>query len=201
MSNHLHPFYLILDNADWMERLVPHGVKLVQLRFKNNQNDLILAEISRAKSICEKHDCQLVVNDYWQTAIDLKCNYIHLGQEDLDTADIDAIKKSGINFGISTHNEEELERALSLNPNYIALGPIFNTSTKTVSHAPQGLEKITRWKRLIGNLPLVAIGGINVESTQDILQAGADSIAIISDVTKNGSPEKRVKTWLETATK
>jgi len=201
MSNHLHPFYLILDNADWIERLVPHGVKLVQLRFKNKHNDLIREEISRAKSICKKHDCQLIINDYWQAAIDLKCNYIHLGQEDLNTADIGAIKKAGIKFGISTHNETELDRALSLDPNYIALGPIFNTSTKTVGHAPQGLEKITRWKQLIGNLPLVAIGGINIESAPHIFKAQADSIAIISDVTKNSSPEKRIKTWIETVTK
>lgn len=201
MNNSLHPFYLILDNADWIERLVPLGVKLVQLRFKSDQNDLICEEINRAKTICEKYDCQLIVNDYWQAAIDLKCDYIHLGQEDLDTADIKAIKKAGIKFGISTHDEKELERALSLKPNYIALGPIFNTTTKIVGHEPQGFKKITRWKQLISDLPLIAIGGITLEKADDIFQAGANSIAIISDITKNTSPEERVNTWLETVSK
>lgn len=201
MNNSLHPFYLILDNADWIERLVPLGVKLVQLRFKSDQNDLICEEINRAKIICEKYDCQLIVNDYWQAAIDLKCDYIHLGQEDLDTADIKAIKKAGIKFGISTHDEKELERALSLKPNYIALGPIFNTTTKIVGHEPQGFKKITRWKQLISDLPLIAIGGITLEKAGDIFQAGANSIAIISDITKNTSPEERVNTWLETVSK
>lgn len=201
MNNSLHPFYLILDNADWIERLVPLGVKLVQLRFKSDHNDLICEEINRAKIICEKYDCQLIVNDYWQAAIDLKCDYIHLGQEDLDTADIKAIKKADIKFGISTHDEKELERALSLKPNYIALGPIFNTTTKIVGHEPQGFKKITRWKQLISDLPLIAIGGITLEKAGDIFQAGANSIAIISDITKNTSPEERVNTWLETVSK
>lgn len=202
MVNNLHPFYLILDNADWIERLVPQGVKLVQLRFKGQPNDLahaeiLNAEILRAKNTCDKHNCQLIINDYWQAAIDLKCDYIHLGQEDLDSADIKTIKKSGIKFGISTHDDAELDHALSFGPNYIAFGPIFETSTKAVSHAPQGMKKITKWKQEIGALPLVAIGGITLESASKILHAGADSIAVISDVTKNTNPETRVKTWLK----
>lgn len=201
MADNLHPFYLILDNADWIERLIPQGVKLVQLRFKNQPDDLIRAEIFRAKNICDKHNCQLIVNDYWQAAIDLKCDYIHLGQEDLDTSDIKAIKKSGIQFGISTHDEDELERALFLKPNYIALGPIFKTSTKVIWHEPQGMEKLTKWKQAIGALPLVAIGGINVKTASMVLQSGADSIAVVSDVTKNTAPETRVKTWLKTVRK
>lgn len=184
-----------------MERLVPHGVKLVQLRFKDKSDDFITAEIKRAKKICEIHNCQLILNDYWQAAIDLKCDYIHLGQEDLDTADISAVKKAGINFGISTHDEKELDRALSYNPNYIALGPIFKTSTKVISHAPQGFEKISAWKKNIGKTPLVAIGGISIENAAEIIHAGADSIAVVSDVTKNTSPELRVSTWLKTVVK
>lgn len=198
MGNTLHPFYLILDNSLWIKRLVPYGVKLVQLRFKDHSKNLIKEEILSSKTICDKYNCQLIINDHWQEAIDLKCDYIHLGQEDLDTADMSAIKKAGIKIGISTHDKEELERALSFEPNYIALGPIFNTTTKLVSHAPQGFEKISKWKNIIGELPLVAIGGIGVDRASDILQAGANSIAVISDVTKNKSPELSLKTWLKT---
>lgn len=198
MNNKLHPFYLILNSVDWIEQLVPLNVKLVQLRIKNKSGNLVRAEISRAKNICEKHDCQLIINDHWQIAIDLKCNYIHLGQEDLDTADITAIKKAGVKFGISTHDETELERALSFDPDYIALGPIFKTTTKVVSHDPQGIKKLSSWKQKIGNLPLIAIGGINLKKAVEVRQAGADCIAVVSDVTKNRDPKARVKTWLNT---
>lgn len=191
-------FYLVLDNADWIERLVPLGLKLVQLRLKNQTNENAYAEIIRAKNICEKYNCQLIVNDYWQAAIDLGCDYIHLGQEDLDIADMPAIKKANIKIGLSTHNRIELDRALSFMPNYIALGPIFKTSTKLIKHQPQGLEKLAQWKKIIGALPLIAIGGIKVEDALNVINAGADSIAIISDVTKNIDPELRTKTWLNT---
>ena len=163
VKNNLSPFYLIVDDADWIERLVPLGVKLVQLRFKDQADAVARPEIQRAQKICRDHDCLLVVNDYWQAAIDLGCDYIHLGQSDLDTADVQAIKRSGIRFGVSTHDHAELERALSLDPDYVALGPIYPTISKELSWAPQGLEKLTEWKKLIGQRPLVAIGGITLE--------------------------------------
>ena len=126
----LDPFYPILDNADWIERLVPLGIKLVQLRSKDLPEAETREEIIRSRDICAKHDCQLIVNDYWQIAIEEGCDYVHLGQEDLDEADVAAIRAAGIRLGISTHDHAELTRALDLNPDYVALGPVYPTILK-----------------------------------------------------------------------
>ncbi|OPB29253.1 thiamine-phosphate pyrophosphorylase [Bartonella sp. WD12.1] len=126
----LDPFYLIVDNADWVERLVPLGVKLIQLRMKDKNIETINHHIKRAKNICDKFGAQLVINDYWKIAIDEKCDFIHLGQEDLCNADIPAIRKNGIKFGLSTHDEHELDISMSASPEYIALGPIYPTILK-----------------------------------------------------------------------
>ncbi|AQX19429.1 thiamine-phosphate pyrophosphorylase [Bartonella sp. WD16.2] len=126
----LDPFYLIVDNADWVERLVPLGIKLIQLRMKNKNIEIINHHIKRAKNICDKFGAQLVINDYWKIAIDEKCDFIHLGQEDLCNADIPAIRKNGIKFGLSTHDEHELDISMSVSPEYIALGPIYPTILK-----------------------------------------------------------------------
>lgn len=142
----LDPFYLIVDNADWIERLVPLGVKLVQLRMKHENLKTISQHIKRAKSVCDKLGTQLIINDYWEIAIDEKCNFIHLGQEDLSNADLPAIRKSGIRFGLSTHDDRELDIALSVNPDYIALGPIYPTILKKMKWMPQGLEKSNNGK-------------------------------------------------------
>jgi thiamine-phosphate pyrophosphorylase len=139
---------------------------------------------------------KLVVNDYWRVAIELKAQHLHLGQEDLAEADIAAIKKAGITLGLSTHDEEELETALRAEPDYVALGPIFFTTLKSMRFAPQGIPKIAVWKKRVGRLPLVAIGGIKFEHAEEIYAAGADSIAVVSDVTQHADPDARVRQWL-----
>lgn len=192
----LDPFYPVLDNSDWLERLVPLGIKLVQLRVKEMDEAATRAEIQRGKEICMAYDCQMIVNDYWQLAMELDCDYIHLGQEDLDHADIAAIKQANIRFGISTHSEDELERALSYSPDYIALGPVYPTILKEMPWQPQGLDRVSEWKAKIGGLPLVGIGGVNLERAPGILDAGADSVAMVTDITLNETPEQQVKRWL-----
>ena len=141
--------------------------------------------------IAGAHDCILVVNDYWQQAIDAGADWVHLGQEDLDTADVPALKAAGIRIGISTHTPDELDRALALDPDYVALGPIYEPRGKTVDHAPQGLDRIRQWKARIP-CPLVAIGGIRLEQASGVYAAGADSICVITDVLKAADPEQRV---------
>ncbi len=192
----LDPFYLIVDSCQWLQRLLPLGVKLVQLRAKDLSDAEARTEIAQAKALCAQHGAQLVVNDYWQAALDLGCDYVHLGQEDLETADVAALKKAGIRLGLSTHNEAELARALECAPDYIALGPIYPTILKKMPWAPQGLEKITLWKHKIGTIPLVAIGGFTIERASGAFQAGADSVAVVTDVTLNADPEQRVRDWL-----
>lgn len=197
----LDPFYLIVDDSTWLERLLPCGVKLVQLRIKDKVNTELHSEISKSIVICRKYDCQLVVNDYWQIALDLKCNYIHLGQEDIENADLKAISKADIKLGISTHNELELEKALACNPDYIALGPIYPTILKQMPYAPQGVARLKEWRARIGDLPLIGIGGLNIERGVDVLNNGANSAAVVTDVTLNQNPEIRTKEWIRATRK
>ena len=193
----LDPFYLIVDSAAWIARLLPCGVQLVQLRIKDKPDAVIRAEIKEARVLCEPHGAQLVVNDYWQQAIDAGCDFIHLGQGDLATADLSAIRRAGIKFGVSTHDETELSRALDVIPDYIALGPVYPTILKAMVFAPQGLARITEWKKKIGKIPLVGIGGITLERVAGVLQAGADSAAVVTDISRNSDPEQRARDWVE----
>lgn len=193
----LHPFYPIFDSADWLARMLPMGVRFTQLRIKTLPPEEIRAEIARARDLCRDHGARLVVNDYWELAIDLGCDFVHLGQEDLESADIKAIKKAGLKLGISTHDEAELERALTAEPDYVALGPIHETILKQMAFAPQGLERIGEWKKLIGDIPLVAIGGLKVEHARDVFEAGADAASVVTDVTLADNPEARVQAWLD----
>lgn len=192
----LDPFYLIVDDAVWIKRLAPLGVKLVQLRVKDRAPSEIRTEIRESKAICAAHGCQLIVNDYWQLAIEEGCDFIHLGQEDLAAADLDAIRAAGLKLGLSTHDEAELQTALAAKPDYIALGPIYPTILKAMPWAPQGLERIGQWKARIGDIPLVAIGGLSVERLAGVFAHGADSAAVVTDITRNRDPEARTLEWI-----
>ncbi|WP_295962839.1 thiamine phosphate synthase [uncultured Bartonella sp.] len=197
----LDPFYLIVDSADQIEKLIPLGVKLVQLRMKNVPLEVLHQHIQRAKLVCKQFHCQLIINDYWKAAIEEECDFIHLGQEDLVDANVEKIKKAGLKLGVSTHDTSELNKALAVKPDYVALGPVYQTILKKMKWQPQGLEKVTRWKKLVGDLPLVAIGGLNPERAKAVLEAGADSAAVVTDIALNKNPEDRVKQWLEATQK
>lgn len=192
----LDRFYPIFDNTDWLTRLLPLGIKLVQLRIKDKSDDETRAEIIKGKALCEQYGAQLIVNDYWQIAIDEKCDFIHLGQEDLDVADIKAIRAAGIKIGLSTHDNDELDRALSYEPEYLALGPVYPTILKKMKWTEQGLDKVTEWKKLVGDTPLVAIGGMSVERARGAFDAGADIVSAVTDITLNDDPEARIKQWI-----
>ena len=193
----LHSFYPIFDNVGWLRRMLPLGIKLVQLRIKDTPLDQVKVQLTEAQNLCLRHGAVLVVNDYWELAIELGCKWVHLGQEDLDNADMDKIHTAGLKFGISTHDREELDRALALAPDYIALGPVYPTILKKMKWHQQGIEKLTKWKSLIGDLPLVAIGGMSLERADGALFSGADIIAAVTDITFNNDPERRVQEWLE----
>lgn len=192
----LHRFYPVLPDLNWLERLVPFGIKTVQLRLKDAEVREIRRQIGASLELCAAHDCQLIVNDYWREAIALGADYIHLGQEDLAGADVAAIKAAGLKLGLSTHSHEELEIALKAEPDYVALGPVYETKLKKMKWAPQGLEKVAEWKSLVP-CPLVAIAGITVERAPGVLAAGADSLAVVTDVITHRDPEARVGQWLE----
>ena len=186
----LDPFYPIVPDTNWLARLLPRRIKLVQLRIKNEPRGVVQGEIKRAVRLCAVHRCQLVVNDYWREAIDLGANFVHLGQQDLVAANLRVIRAANIKIGVSTHTLEELEA------DYIALGPIYATTLKQMPWPPQGLPRIAEWRGRIG-CPLVAIGGITLSRAPLVLAAGADSVAAITDIMTSQDPETRVENWIE----
>jgi thiamine-phosphate pyrophosphorylase len=192
----LDPFYPIVDSAAWVARLTGVGARLAQLRIKDKDEAWVARETGKALRACEKTGAVLVVNDYWRVAIDEGAAWVHLGQGDLDHADIGAIRKAGLRLGVSTHDDAELTRVLKLDPGYVALGPIYFTRLKAMAFAPQGLERIGEWKRRIGAIPLVAIGGLNVERAKLCLAAGADIVSVVTDITLHPDPEARAKEWV-----
>ncbi|WP_342075733.1 thiamine phosphate synthase [Yoonia sp. SS1-5] len=193
----LDRFYPIFDNSDWLARMLPLGVKLVQLRIKDQPDETVRREIAISRDLCQQHGAVLVVNDYWQAAIDLGSNWIHLGQEDLDDADLPAIRKAGVKFGVSTHDDDELERVLAMTPDYIALGPVYPTILKKMKWHQQGLPRVTEWKTRIGSTPLVGIGGMSIERAAAVFDAGADIVSAVTDITLNKDPEARMRAWIK----
>jgi len=189
-------FYPIVPDAAWAGRLARLGVKLIQLRMKDAPAASVPPAIAHALMVCRECGCQLVVNDFWREAIDCGASFVHLGQGDLETADIKAIRRAGLKLGISTHSHEELGRALREEPDYVALGPIYETTLKVMPWAPQGLARISEWKAL-AKRPLVAIGGITLERAPLVFEAGADSIAVVTDVVAHPDPEQRTRDWLK----
>ena len=192
----LDRFYPIFDSADWLRRLLPSGIKTIQLRIKDRSNEEIRKEVETAKAVCLKHDALLILNDYWEIAIDSGCSFIHLGQEDLDDADVPAVRRRGIRLGISTHSRDELDRALEFDPDYVALGPIYPTILKKMKWDAQGVARLSEWKQLVGDSPLVAIGGMTVENCSGAFKAGADIVSAVTDITLSNSPKKRVAQWI-----
>ncbi len=192
----LDPFYLIVDHASWLERLLPHGLRLAQLRIKDAAEPTLRAQIRRARDLCAQYGATLVINDHWRLALDEGCDFIHLGQEDLVEADVDAIRRAGCRLGLSTHDVRELDIALAVAPDYIALGPVFPTTLKQLDWAPQGVARVTEWKALLKDMPLVAIGGLTPDRARAVLDAGADSAAVVTDVLGHPDPETRVREWL-----
>jgi len=198
-------FYPIVPDAGWITRIAPLGIKTVQLRLKDAAPDEVRRQIGESIAICRTHGVQLIVNDFWREAIELGCDYVHLGQEDLAGADLTAIKAAGLALGVSSHDERELETALMIEPDYIALGPIYETKLKAMKWAPQGLSRIVAWRQAIdeharfhgAEAPaLVAIGGLTPERARGAFAAGAQSLAVITDFLTHADPERRISQWL-----
>ena len=190
-------FYPIVDDVSWLRRILPLGINLVQMRLKEKPQDELRAQLIQARDLCAAHGATLVVNDHWQLAIELGCDWVHLGQEDLDVADMAAIRAAGLKLGVSTHDKSELARALALQPDYVALGPIYPTILKKMKWHQQGIEKLSVWKALVGDTPLVAIGGMSTERAPGAFEAGADVVSAVTDITLHTDPEGRIREWLK----
>lgn len=189
-------FYPIVDRLEWLERILRLGVRTAQLRIKDLRGQALEDEIRRSILLARDHGCRLFINDYWELALKHGAYGVHLGQEDLEAADLWEISGGGLRLGLSTHCYSEVARAHSFRPSYLAIGPIFPTTLKAMAFEPQGVESLRQWRGML-KYPLVAIGGISLENAEALLQAGADSIAVVSDVTKNADPEERVRSWLK----
>ncbi|MHA7151742.1 thiamine phosphate synthase, partial [Burkholderia pseudomallei] len=177
--------YPVLPSAEWVERVLDCGVRTVQLRVKDASPDALRAEIERAVAAGRRHpDARVFINDHWRLALDAGAYGVHLGQEDLETADLGAIARAGARLGLSSHGYYEMLVALQFKPSYLALGPVFATATKAVAAPPQGLARLARYVRFAGpQAPLVAIGGIAPDTLGAVLAAGVGSAAVVSAIT------------------
>lgn len=183
--------YPIVDSVAWLERLLPLGITTVQLRNKELVGRDLEDEVEIAVKLCESYNCRLFVNDHWQLAIDKGAYGVHLGQEDLLYADLRAIKQSGLRLGVSNHCHFEFARALAIKPSYLACGPIFATNTKDMPWVPHGLDGLKYWKEALGEVPLVAIGGIDGSNIDEVAATGVSGVALISAITSCESPEEK----------
>ena len=188
-------FYAVVSTAEWVARMVKAGADTVQLRCKTLSGEALLREIAECVAACAGSKTQLFINDHWREAIAAGAYGVHLGQEDMDTADLAAIAAAGLRLGLSTHSVDELARALSVHPSYVASGAIFPTTTKQMPTAPQGLDKLREYVRQAGSTPVVAIGGIDLGNAAQVLQTGVSSLAVVRAVTEAENPEAVVKAF------
>lgn len=184
--------YPVVDSVEWISRLLDAGVRTIQLRIKDKRDEEVEADVIAAIDIARRYEARLFINDYWRLAIK-HCAYgVHLGQEDLDVANLEAIRNAGLRLGLSTHDNMEMDRALAARPSYIALGHVFPTNTKKMPSSPQGLAQLAEHIKTLGDYPTVAIGGISIERVPAVLATGVGSIAIVSAITQ--APDWRAAT-------
>lgn len=184
-TEHRLGLYPVVDSVIWIERLLAAGVKTIQLRIKDRADRQVEQDVTQAIALGRHYQARLFINDYWRLAVKHQAYGVHLGQEDLDTADLAAIKQAGLRLGISTHDERELARAIAINPSYIALGHIFPTQTKEMPSAPQGVAELARhMAELKKRFPTVAIGGISLDRVPAVLATGVGGIAVVSAITR-----------------
>ncbi|MBK0004509.1 thiamine phosphate synthase [Erwinia sp. S38] len=176
--------YPVVETVEWIARLLDFGVRTIQLRIKDRQDDEVEQQIAEAIALGKRYQARLFINDYWRLAIKYQAYGVHLGQEDLDIADLDAIHAAGLRLGLSTHDDAELDRALAVEPSYIALGHVFPTQTKDMPSAPQGLAELTRHIQRLQGISTVAIGGISIDRVPAVLATGVGSVAVVSAITK-----------------
>ena len=171
--------YPIVDRAHNLKQFENSKIKTVQLRVKDLEDEALNHEIEQAVYLSKQYGLQLFVNDYWEKAIQFKSFGVHLGQEDLEKANLELILYHDIALGISTHVNSNLNILEEITPSYIALGPIYKTTSKQSKYDPRGLKMISEWKEQISS-PLIAIGGITEQNIKKIFDAGADGVAFIS---------------------
>lgn len=190
------PLYPVVDRAAWVERLLAAGAPMIQLRAKDLSGAALEAEVARAVELGRRFHARVFINDAWEPALKHGAYGVHLGQDDLPHADLPALRRAGLRLGLSTHTFAEMARAMAVIPSYLAIGTLFQSPSKSFAHAPLGLENFRRMRPLV-EVPVVAIGGITLERAAEVRAAGADGVAVISDVTKAADVEARVAAWIK----
>ncbi|MBS0850039.1 thiamine phosphate synthase [Citrobacter sp. JGM124] len=191
--------YPVVDTVEWIERLLDAGVRTIQLRIKDKSDLDVESQVVAAITLGQRYNARLFINDYWRLAIKHRAYGVHLGQDDLDIADLSAISAAGLRLGISTHDNMEMDRALSVKPSYIALGHVFPTQTKQMPSSPQGLTKLAQHIQTLGDYPSVAIGGITLERASAVLATGVGGIAVVSAITQAADWRAATQQLLELA--
>lgn len=191
--------YPVVDSVEWIARLLDAGVRTLQLRIKDKREEEVEADVIAAIALARRYNARLFINDYWRLAIKHQAYGVHLGQEDLDTTDLTAIRQAGLRLGLSTHDDIEIDVALAARPSYIALGHVFPTQTKQMPSAPQGLATLTRHIARLGDYPTVAIGGISLSRAPEVLATGVGSIAVVSAITQADEWQQATRQLLDLA--
>lgn len=191
--------YSVVDNVEWIARLLNAGVRTLQLRIKDKRDEEVEADVIAAIALARRYNARLFINDYWRLAIKHQAYGVHLGQEDLATTDLTAIRQAGLRLGLSTHDDMEIDVALAARPSYIALGHVFPTQTKQMPSAPQGLATLTRHVARLGDYPTVAIGGISLSRAPEVLATGVGSIAVVSAITQADEWQQATRQLLDLA--
>lgn len=191
--------YPVVDSVEWIERLLEAGVRTLQLRIKDKADDEVEADVIAAIALGKRYNARLFINDYWRLAIKHLAYGVHLGQQDLETTDLAAIRAAGLRLGVSTHDDMEIAVALAARPSYIALGHVFPTQTKQMPSAPQGLEQLAAHVKRLGDYPTVAIGGISLARAPAVLETGVGSVAVVSAITLAADWRKATARLLELA--
>ncbi|NUW61738.1 thiamine phosphate synthase [Cronobacter muytjensii] len=191
--------YPVVDSVEWIARLLEAGVRTLQLRIKDKTDADVEADVRAAIALGERYHARLFINDYWRLAIKHQAYGVHLGQEDLETADLNAIRAAGLRLGVSTHDDMEIDVALATRPSYIALGHVFPTQTKQMPSAPQGLSQLAAHVKRLGDYPTVAIGGISLARAPGVLETGVGSIAVVSAITQAADWRAATQQLLELA--
>ena len=198
-TDHRLGLYPVVDSVDWIARLLDWGVSTLQLRIKDPQATDLEQQIQQAIELGRRYQARLFINDYWRLAVKHQAYGVHLGQEDLETTDLSAIREAGLRLGVSTHDDMEIDVALAARPSYIALGHVFPTQTKQMPSAPQGLEQLAQHIQRLGDYPTVAIGGISLERAPAVLATGVGSVAVVSAITQAADWRQATARLLEIA--
>lgn len=185
--------YAVMPDADSVKRAIEAEVPTVQLRLKSDDRQLIRKQIVQSVEAVKGTKSLLFINDYWQEAIEANAYGVHLGQEDLEVADLDAIRSAGLRLGLSTHGYAEMVYADRFCPSYIAMGAVFATNLKKMATAPQGLGRLYKYAQLMSHYPLVAIGGIDESSIHAVAQSGVGSVAVVRAINGSSDPKAAVK--------